>query len=138
MKSRLCPFYFSLQMYSIVFIPFQIIATTIAHQTRTLLNSLVICAAFWLIFAIMGVQLFAGRFYKVSWCTKRSNCGQWCTHTHRQTHIAFQRTQFTANLYVCIAQGVIIHSPTIMCGARWQRTAHRTHEMNKKYSVLLL
>lgn len=44
----------------------QIIATTIARQSRTLLNSLVICAAFWLIFAIMAVQMFAGKFYHVS------------------------------------------------------------------------
>lgn len=43
----------------------QIIATTIGRQTQTLLNSLVICAAFWLIFAIMGVQMFAGKFYHV-------------------------------------------------------------------------
>lgn len=48
-------------------IPFQIVASRIACQARTLLNSLLICAAFWLIFAIMGVQMFAGKFYHVSY-----------------------------------------------------------------------
>lgn len=47
-------------------VPLQIIAKTIARQARMLFNSLLICAAFWLIFAIMGVQMFAGKFYHVS------------------------------------------------------------------------
>lgn len=28
-------------------------------------NTILVCLAFWLIFAIMGVQLFAGKFYNV-------------------------------------------------------------------------
>lgn len=44
----------------------QIVAERIGRQARMLFNSLVICAAFWLIFAIMGVQMFAGKFYHVS------------------------------------------------------------------------
>lgn len=61
MKSNKCcnvnPFFFVL---------LQIIATTIARQAQMLFNSLLICGAFWLIFAIMGVQMFAGKFYQVS------------------------------------------------------------------------
>ena len=30
----------------------------------SILNVLLVCLVFWLIFSIMGVQLFAGRFYK--------------------------------------------------------------------------
>ncbi|XP_055311841.1 sodium channel protein para-like [Sitodiplosis mosellana] len=42
----------------------KMIAITISHQVRMLFNSLLVCAAFWLIFAIMGVQMFAGKFYE--------------------------------------------------------------------------
>lgn len=45
---------------------FQIVAITITQQIRLLFNSILICGAFWLIFAIMGVQMFAGKFYEVS------------------------------------------------------------------------
>lgn len=55
-------------LYFILFFLFykQIVAERIGRQARMLFNSLVICAAFWLIFAIMGVQMFAGKFYHVS------------------------------------------------------------------------
>lgn len=63
--SCLLSLYFTL--YCIICaIPLQMIAERIGRQARMLLNTLVICAAFWLIFAIMGVQMFAGKFYHVS------------------------------------------------------------------------
>lgn len=31
----------------------------------SIFNVLLVCLIFWLIFAIMGVQLFAGKYYKV-------------------------------------------------------------------------
>jgi Ion transport protein len=34
---------------------------------------LLVCLIFWLIFAIMGVQLFAGKYFKVSNPTKKSD-----------------------------------------------------------------
>ncbi|XP_031630611.1 sodium channel protein para-like [Contarinia nasturtii] len=42
----------------------KIIAVTVARQARLLFSSILICSAFWLIFAIMGVQMFAGKFYQ--------------------------------------------------------------------------
>lgn len=36
----------------------------------SILNVVLVCLVFWLIFSIMGVQLFAGRFYK---CVDRNN-----------------------------------------------------------------
>ncbi|KAJ6641281.1 Sodium channel protein PaFPC1 [Pseudolycoriella hygida] len=40
-----------------------IIANAVVKQMWFLVNTLLVCLAFWLIFAIMGVQLFAGKFY---------------------------------------------------------------------------
>lgn len=37
----------------------------------SIFNVLLVCLIFWLIFAIMGVQLFAGKYHKVS-CRKYS------------------------------------------------------------------
>lgn len=68
-------------------VPLQIIATTIARQCRTLLNSLVICAAFWLIFAIMAVQMFAGKFYHVS------------THKHISIQLDSQLKPYTPGIH---------------------------------------
>lgn len=42
-----------------------VIAKAILKQMWFLTNTLLVCMAFWLIFAIMGVQLFAGKFYSV-------------------------------------------------------------------------
>lgn len=56
--------------YRLIFFLFafrdQVVATTIGCQIKNLLKPLVLCAIFWLIFAIMGVQCFAGKFYHVS------------------------------------------------------------------------
>lgn len=42
-----------------------VITNAILRQMWFLVNTLLVCLAFWLIFAIMGVQLFAGKFYAV-------------------------------------------------------------------------
>lgn len=43
-----------------------VIANAILKQMWFLTNTLLVCLAFWLIFAIMGVQLFGGKFDSVS------------------------------------------------------------------------
>lgn len=35
-------------------------------QAYNLIQPLLLCAVFWLIFAIMGVQMLGGKFYRVS------------------------------------------------------------------------
>ena len=37
----------------------------------SIFNVLLVCLIFWLIFAIMGVQLFAGKYFKVGKLTER-------------------------------------------------------------------
>lgn len=48
------------------FRPLNIITTALLKQMWFISNTLLVCLAFWLIFAIMGVQLFGGKFYSVS------------------------------------------------------------------------
>lgn len=43
---------------------FKVIVTALITAIPSILNVLLVCVLFWLIFAIMGVQLFAGQFYK--------------------------------------------------------------------------
>lgn len=38
----------------------------------SIFNVLLVCLIFWLIFAIMGVQLFAGKYFKVRYIQKKS------------------------------------------------------------------
>lgn len=54
------------QFHVLMHSSFQIVIVAIARQSLTLSKTVLICGAFWIIFAIMGVQLFAGKFYKVS------------------------------------------------------------------------
>lgn len=42
----------------------QIVVTALMQAIPALCNVLVVCMVFWLIFSIMGVQFFSGKFYK--------------------------------------------------------------------------
>lgn len=42
----------------------QIVVNALMLAIPAILNVLVVCMVFWLIFSIMGVQFFSGRFYK--------------------------------------------------------------------------
>ncbi|XP_046400026.1 sodium channel protein para-like [Ischnura elegans] len=44
--------------------PMRVVVDTLMRSTPSILKLLVVCSIFWLIFAIMGVQLFAGKFFK--------------------------------------------------------------------------
>ena len=41
------------------------VVNALVQAIPSIFNVLLVCLIFWLIFAIMGVQLFAGKYYKV-------------------------------------------------------------------------
>ena len=43
----------------------QVVVNALVQAIPSIFNVLLVCLIFWLIFAIMGVQMFAGKFYKV-------------------------------------------------------------------------
>ena len=47
------------------FLP-QVVVNALVQAIPSIFNVLMVCIIFWLIFAIMGVQLFAGKYFKVS------------------------------------------------------------------------
>ena len=56
---------------------FQVVVNALVQAIPSIFNVLLVCLIFWLIFAIMGVQMFAGKFYKVRHTKDRSihrNC----------------------------------------------------------------
>ena len=42
------------------------VVNALVQAIPSIFNVLLVCLIFWLIFAIMGVQMFAGKYYKVS------------------------------------------------------------------------
>ena len=44
---------------------FQVVVNALVQAIPSIFNVLLVCLIFWLIFAIMGVQMFAGKYYKV-------------------------------------------------------------------------
>ena len=48
------------------FLP-QVVVNALVQAIPSIFNVLMVCIIFWLIFAIMGVQLFAGKYFKVRW-----------------------------------------------------------------------
>lgn len=46
--------------------PIQVVVNALVQAIPSIFNVLLVCLIFWLIFAIMGVQLFAGKYFKVS------------------------------------------------------------------------
>lgn len=51
----------------------QVVVNALVQAIPSIFNVLLVCLIFWLIFAIMGVQLFAGKYYKV-----RASTGACC------------------------------------------------------------
>jgi hypothetical protein len=45
-------------------VPIKVVVNALIGAIPSIFNVLLVCLVFWLIFSIMGVQLFAGRFYK--------------------------------------------------------------------------
>jgi len=43
----------------------QVVVNALVQAIPSIFNVLLVCLIFWLIFAIMGVQLFAGKYFKV-------------------------------------------------------------------------
>lgn len=43
---------------------FQIVVNALMYAIPSIFNVLLVCLVFWLIFSIMGVQMFGGKFYK--------------------------------------------------------------------------
>lgn len=43
----------------------QVVVNALVQAIPSIFNVLLVCLIFWLIFAIMGVQLFAGKYSKV-------------------------------------------------------------------------
>ncbi len=43
----------------------QVVVNALVQAIPSIFNVLLVCLIFWLIFAIMGVQMFAGKYYKV-------------------------------------------------------------------------
>jgi hypothetical protein len=43
----------------------QVVVNALVQAIPSIFNVLLVCLIFWLIFAIMGVQLFAGKYHKV-------------------------------------------------------------------------
>ena len=48
------------------FLFIQVVVNALVQAIPSIFNVLLVCLIFWLIFAIMGVQLFAGKYFKVS------------------------------------------------------------------------
>lgn len=44
--------------------PFQIVVNALMYAIPSIFNVLLVCLVFWLIFSIMGVQFFGGKFHK--------------------------------------------------------------------------
>ena len=53
----------SVQLTQHVF-PFQIVVNALMYAIPSIFNVLLVCLVFWLIFSIMGVQFFGGKFFK--------------------------------------------------------------------------
>ncbi len=51
-------------IYLVFFVMKQVVVNALVGAIPAICNVLVVCLVFWLIFSIMGVQLFAGKFYK--------------------------------------------------------------------------
>ena len=49
----------------ISFLFWKVVVNALVQAIPSIFNVLLVCLIFWLIFAIMGVQMFAGKYYKV-------------------------------------------------------------------------
>lgn len=51
---------------------FQVVVNALIKAVPSIFNVLLVCLVFWLIFSIMGVQLFNGRFHKCMYIHNKS------------------------------------------------------------------
>ena len=51
-------------IYKVFFYYIQIVVNALMYAIPAIFNVLLVCLVFWLIFSIMGVQFFGGKFYK--------------------------------------------------------------------------
>ena len=58
----------------------QVVVNALIQAIPSIFNVLLVCLVFWLIFSIMGVQLFGGRYHK---CLGKSNNALRPIHTER-------------------------------------------------------
>ena len=52
----------------------QVVVNALVQAIPSIFNVLLVCLIFWLIFAIMGVQLFAGKYFKVGFPINYTDC----------------------------------------------------------------
>lgn len=45
-------------------LPLQIVVNSLVHAVPAIVNVMLVCLIFWLIFSIVGYQLFSGKFYR--------------------------------------------------------------------------
>ena len=61
----------------------QVVVNALIQAIPSIFNVLLVCLILWLIFAIMGVQMFAGKYYKVrrqrQWQSVKTNNGSLCS-----------------------------------------------------------
>jgi len=50
--------------YSLMCCPLQIVVNSLVHAVPAIVNVMLVCLIFWLIFSIVGYQLFNGKFYR--------------------------------------------------------------------------
>lgn len=53
-----------MQLIPIIMFSFQIVVNALMYAIPSIFNVLLVCLVFWLIFSIMGVQFFGGKFFK--------------------------------------------------------------------------
>ncbi len=61
---RLFSFWINVILIFIQKLTIKVVVNALIGAIPSIFNVLLVCLVFWLIFSIMGVQLFAGRFYK--------------------------------------------------------------------------
>ena len=52
--------------HTIFCLSFKVVVNALIQAIPSIFNVLLVCLILWLIFAIMGVQMFAGKYFKVS------------------------------------------------------------------------
>ena len=103
---------------------FQVVVNALIKAIPSIFNVLLVCLVFWLIFGIVGVQFFAGKFHKcvdkdgvrVSWeiVKNRSQCAQYneSGYTWENSAINFDNV---LNAYLALFQVVSVeNSSTII------------------------
>lgn len=62
-KSKLCSCWYFFRTLSNLPLPMQVVVNALVGAIPSIMNVLLVCLIFWLIFSIMGVNLFAGKYH---------------------------------------------------------------------------